>query len=50
MPPTVTSSGNQLYVDVKADKESILYARYYSKKAIDEGMVSICKKYTLTKD
>ena len=50
MPPTVNSSGNQLHIDVKADKVSILYARYYTQKAIDEGIVSVCKKFTLTKD
>ena len=39
LPPTVKSSRNHMYIDVHADEASILYARYYSQAALDNGSV-----------
>ena len=39
MPPTLKSSGNHMYIDMQANKESILHARYYSQQGMDAGTV-----------
>ena len=39
MPPTLKSSGHRMYIDVSANEESVLYARYYSQQAMDAGTI-----------